>query len=93
MKKRTTMGRLLAAAALCAMLAGCGTRTEANVPADPDPAPQAEPEIQTPEHPQSPPSQGEEPALSQDPDGEGIASQTDESVFYKCRVNVASRNN
>ena len=43
MKKRTTMGRLLAAAALCAMLAGCGTRTEANAPADPDPAPQAEP--------------------------------------------------
>ena len=70
MKKRTTMGRLLAAAALCAMLAGCGTRTEANAPTDPDPAPQAEPEVQTPEHPQSPPSQGEEPALSQDPDGE-----------------------
>ena len=63
MKKRT-MGRLLAAAALCAVLAGCGTEAGKNAPAAPEPAPE------------TPPSQGEEPVLPEESGGEepGVAA-------------------
>lgn len=87
MKKRT-MGRLLAAA-LCVLLAGCGTGDEKNAPAEPEPAPQTEPEVQPQEAPaaqpepetqppevQTPPSQGEEPVPAQESAGEadGVAA-------------------